>query len=487
MHKLKAYVPFGKKDAKERMVWGFASTNALDSQGEVVKVDAIKAALPEYMRFGNIREMHQPSAVGKTKEASVDEKGLYIGVKIVDEAAWQKVEEGVYNGFSIGGRVIEMVDNEITILKLSEISLVDRPSNPDCVFDVVKMDGEVEEAAEEGDKTTEVEFAEEEMPEQEVAPVADSTDDSKVEEEETVEEEVKEEKEAGEIADDLKKDIGTGASLAYDAADLEYLIDWRSQNNQPVDHLVTALEALKAAAITEMTDASTDDEVEMADKTVDLHKYDMPSREEAIAAMEKAGIPEISEETIEKYMQFRAGQILDLIAKEREGGMEQDMAMAGLMKAQETVLAAVRSMVMPVPTGMYPHQHFTIQKNEQVEVPAEEVAPEVPAEGEAPAQKLDGSMDLQKALGEIAKRDLEITKLQSEIDRLNATEVPMIAKGHVVERFATSQAEGASPEANELLKAKMQEVGDQLRLDPHNETLRKQADAMAIEYLKLQR
>src|SRR6476646_8200645 len=33
------------------------------------------------------------------------DKGLYLAAKIVDDEAWEKVVQGVYKGFSIGGRV----------------------------------------------------------------------------------------------------------------------------------------------------------------------------------------------------------------------------------------------------------------------------------------------------------------------------------------------------------------------------------------------
>lgn len=140
MDKVTLYAPIEKADEEQRMVYGYASTEALDSQGEIVNKGAIEKALSDYMKFANIREMHQPSAVGKTKKAQIDKKGLYIAAKVVDSNAWQKVKEGVYNGFSIGGRVMQMVDNEITDLKLSEISLVDRPANPEAVFDVYKLE-----------------------------------------------------------------------------------------------------------------------------------------------------------------------------------------------------------------------------------------------------------------------------------------------------------------------------------------------------------
>ena len=142
MDKVSLYVPFQKKDNDEKIVAGYASTEALDSQGETVKIKAIEKALPEYMKYGNIREMHQWSAVGKTVQAKIDEtkKGLHIVARVIDGTAWEKCKEGVYNGFSIGGKVVKKVNNAIEELSLNEISLVDRPANPEAVFSVVKFD-----------------------------------------------------------------------------------------------------------------------------------------------------------------------------------------------------------------------------------------------------------------------------------------------------------------------------------------------------------
>ncbi len=127
-----------------REVWGYASTEARDDQGEVVKREALIAALGDYMRFANIREMHQLSAVGVAREAAVDDRGLYVGARIVDDQAWQKVVEGVYKGYSIGGQITQRDPADyktITGLVLNEISLVDRPANPEAVFDYWKAAG----------------------------------------------------------------------------------------------------------------------------------------------------------------------------------------------------------------------------------------------------------------------------------------------------------------------------------------------------------
>jgi phage head maturation protease len=140
---MRFYAPIAKVDAEQRMVWGYASTEAEDDQGEIITRDALAAALGDYLRFANIREMHQMSAVGVAEEAGIDDKGLYVGARIVDPRAWDKVTSGVYKGFSVGGKVRarDAHDrNVITALSLTEISLVDRPANPEAVFDCWKAE-----------------------------------------------------------------------------------------------------------------------------------------------------------------------------------------------------------------------------------------------------------------------------------------------------------------------------------------------------------
>ena len=140
---MRIFIPLEKLDAEQRLAIGYASTPALDSQGEIVKREAVEAALPDYMRFANVREMHRPSAVGIAEAADVDDKGLRIAAKVVDDDAWEKVKQKVYKGFSIGGRVTSRDPKDhrvITGLELTEISLVDRPANPEAVIDVYKAD-----------------------------------------------------------------------------------------------------------------------------------------------------------------------------------------------------------------------------------------------------------------------------------------------------------------------------------------------------------
>jgi phage head maturation protease len=132
------FAPITKIDKEKKMVYGYATTTATDAEGENITLEAMKAALPGYLEWGNIREMHGLSAVGVTKEHELDDKGVYIGGKIVDPLAWEKVVEGVYKGFSIGGMATERKGATITGLELIEISLVDRPANPECKIDAFK-------------------------------------------------------------------------------------------------------------------------------------------------------------------------------------------------------------------------------------------------------------------------------------------------------------------------------------------------------------
>lgn len=156
-------LPFKKIDHAKREVWGYATTDQVDQQGEVVDYEASKVAFAEFAgtfervsggeSLGNIREMHQPKSVGKMIAYQPDDahKGIWIGAKLSDSAdgqdAWTKVQEHVLNGFSIGApraeRRMEYVDGKprqrVVGYKLSEVSLVDNPACPGSFFQEVKL------------------------------------------------------------------------------------------------------------------------------------------------------------------------------------------------------------------------------------------------------------------------------------------------------------------------------------------------------------
>jgi HK97 family phage prohead protease len=135
------FVPFislSKADRDERIVVGYASTDRLDLQGERVSLSALKRSLPDYQRWNNIRYMHQPHVIGTAEHTAVDERGLLIRAKISDASAWEAVKDGRLKGFSIGGECLSKQGDTITDLRLLEISLVDRPANPDCAIESFK-------------------------------------------------------------------------------------------------------------------------------------------------------------------------------------------------------------------------------------------------------------------------------------------------------------------------------------------------------------
>lgn len=127
------------------IVEGIASSEVVDSDGETITAAAMKAAIPEYMKFGAIREMHQPKAAGTTLEINVGEDNVTVlKAHIVDSEAVKKVKANVYKGFSVGGSITsrdELNKTVITGIDLVEVSLVDRPANPSAVITCYKADG----------------------------------------------------------------------------------------------------------------------------------------------------------------------------------------------------------------------------------------------------------------------------------------------------------------------------------------------------------
>jgi hypothetical protein len=155
-------LPFAKVDKERRIVSGFASLDNLDKQGDIVTSDASMKAFSKFR--GNIREMHQPLAVGKMVNFKEDKyfdpesKKFYSGVFVsayISKGAqdtWEKVLDGTLTGFSIGGRMNkwddgydEKSDSTIRIIKdydLVELSLVDSPANQFAnIVSVEKVDG----------------------------------------------------------------------------------------------------------------------------------------------------------------------------------------------------------------------------------------------------------------------------------------------------------------------------------------------------------
>lgn len=152
MSKMKLYGEITKAEAQDDgtlIVSGVASSEVTDAQGEKITADAMKAAIPDYMKFGAVREMHDSQkAAGTAVSINVNDAGqTEFTAHVVDPVAVKKVQTGVYKGFSIGGKVLKRDDlqkNTITGLRLTEISLVDRPCNPEATLSCFKVDNDDE-------------------------------------------------------------------------------------------------------------------------------------------------------------------------------------------------------------------------------------------------------------------------------------------------------------------------------------------------------
>ena len=270
---MKAYVPISKVDKEKRMVYGYCSTEIEDSQGEIVEHMAIINAWSDYMEFANVREMHQPSAVGVTKESMDDNHGKWIGVKVVDDNAWNKVKEEVYKGFSIGGKVTKKDGNRIKEIELYEISLVDRPACEEARFEVVKFNnGKVAEKGSELIKVLDITINKlknmeikkdavvEEPKTPEVTPEVVPTEENKTEpiiEEQKAEgdekkddvkmETPKEPEPAKAPNEDAKKSVGEVGMLADLARNCGYCIEYSDKNKAYSARLKTAMKELLLA------------------------------------------------------------------------------------------------------------------------------------------------------------------------------------------------------------------------------------------------
>ena len=145
------------KDAKERIVEGYATTDSWDRQGEKLPLEVAKKAFAKFAESPKICKLHGREefgtanpcgcgGVGELTGYAADDKGVMIAVKITDNAAWEKIEKGEYNGFSIGG-YSRANDGVITDFELVEVSLVGIPANGDCVFLTAKGEIKMDEEA----------------------------------------------------------------------------------------------------------------------------------------------------------------------------------------------------------------------------------------------------------------------------------------------------------------------------------------------------
>ena len=149
------------------IVAGTATTETMDHDEEIVDLESVRGVWKDYMANPVVRYFHgkdkrNPDAVGmvipehidsngKTWKTEMTENGPFIVAKISNapdtESIRKKIAEGIIKGFSIGGRAKRVKEyshalgkdiNRVITNRISEISVVDLPANPDSFFNVLK-------------------------------------------------------------------------------------------------------------------------------------------------------------------------------------------------------------------------------------------------------------------------------------------------------------------------------------------------------------
>lgn len=158
-------MPMSKIDRENRLVSGWASLDNPDLQGDIVTKEASEKAFARFR--GNIREMHQPIAVGKMvsykPDTYYDENGTaYNGIFVTARVSkgapdtWEKVLDGTLSAFSIKGPIRESEPifsksdgktlRKVHDYDLEELSLVDSGGNQyaNIVSIMKSVDGETQ-------------------------------------------------------------------------------------------------------------------------------------------------------------------------------------------------------------------------------------------------------------------------------------------------------------------------------------------------------
>lgn len=156
MTKLAMFARLTKADAAQRLVYG-SFDETPDRAREVFDYNTSKPLIEAWSQdrfaksngksFGNVRGQHNGKiAAGKLVGITFNDdlKKVDFVAHIIDDNEWEKVEQGVYTGFSPGGsyakRWKDGTLNRYTA-DFAEVSIVDVPCNPSAYFTMTKSDG----------------------------------------------------------------------------------------------------------------------------------------------------------------------------------------------------------------------------------------------------------------------------------------------------------------------------------------------------------
>jgi cell division protein FtsB len=149
-----------KADARTHTIHGVAAAEVPDKVGEIFDYESskplIKAWSEERFRdsggksLGNVREQHTSRAVGKLTDLLFNDaaKQIEVDAGIVEDDVWAKIEEGIYAGFSFGGRYEKKWKDDKNLTRYTarpfELTVCDNQCVPGASFQMVKSDGTVE-------------------------------------------------------------------------------------------------------------------------------------------------------------------------------------------------------------------------------------------------------------------------------------------------------------------------------------------------------
>ena len=132
------------------VVKGYASTERIDRDGDVIRSTAFANSLKDYLQAGGVvlYNHDRDKVIGKCTTAGVDEKGLFVEAEIFtkDKEILTAIRNGALKSFSVGfiAKDAQATDAGLEYKEgdLLEISVVSVPANPEATFEIVQDDNE---------------------------------------------------------------------------------------------------------------------------------------------------------------------------------------------------------------------------------------------------------------------------------------------------------------------------------------------------------
>lgn len=134
----------------ERTVWGYANVAVVDNGNppDFIEAEAWPGAIADFLTRPLLLLMHQPINAGEITALKINRRGLWIKARVTLAQAWEEIKSGRLRGFSIGWlplpggyefkKVGDRLVRFVKRLFLFEISLVDRPMNPESLIEGVE-------------------------------------------------------------------------------------------------------------------------------------------------------------------------------------------------------------------------------------------------------------------------------------------------------------------------------------------------------------